>query len=154
MGSGKASKTASAPAHSTQKPTYFLSADNFDDFWRVASKLTPIIGPPSSRPTSPPPTSSSLSRPQSTDPVSQPDRDSAYSMRNVPIRIYLPDGPVLQELTPPLLEDGAFALPSFLWIHRFKSFRFRHAIYVEGLCLEASSPSFSPTTADASPISP
>lgn len=75
-------------------------------------------------------------------------------MRNVPIRIYLPEGPVLQELTPPLLEDGTFALLSFLFIHRFESLHFRHAIHVEGLCLEASSSPFSPTAADASPISP
>lgn len=27
-------------------------------------------------------------------------------MRNVPVRIYLPDGPVLQDLVPPVLEDG------------------------------------------------
>ncbi|KAF9529306.1 autophagy protein Apg5-domain-containing protein [Crepidotus variabilis] len=79
---------------------------NFDDFWRVASKLTPIAsGTPSSRPTSPPP-GSALSRPGTSDPTTQSDRDSAYSMRNVPIRMYLPDGPVLQELAPPILEDG------------------------------------------------
>ena len=27
-------------------------------------------------------------------------------MRNVPVRIYLPDGPVLQDLVPPVLDDG------------------------------------------------
>lgn len=27
-------------------------------------------------------------------------------MRNVPVRMYLPDGPILQELAPPVLEDG------------------------------------------------
>ena len=30
------------------------------------------------------------------------------NVRNVPVRIYLPDGPVLQDLVPPRLEDGAF----------------------------------------------
>jgi hypothetical protein len=35
-----------------------------------------------------------------------PDRDGAYSVRSVPVRMYLPDGPVMQELVPPLLEDG------------------------------------------------
>ena len=80
--------------------------DSFDDFWRVAAKLTPTAGPPI-RSTSPQPTGSALSRPQSSDNNNAPpDRDGAYSMRNVPIRLYLPDGPVLQELAPPSLEDG------------------------------------------------
>ncbi|KDR75414.1 hypothetical protein GALMADRAFT_249466 [Galerina marginata CBS 339.88] len=78
---------------------------SFDDFWRVASKLMPTTGPPT-RSTSPTPTGSSLSRPISTEPTNAPDRDGAYSMKSVPVRIYLPDGPVLQELAPPLLEDG------------------------------------------------
>jgi autophagy-related protein 5 len=44
------------------------------------------------------------------------DREGAYSMRSVPVRIYLPDGPVIQEVAPPLREDGKFfhILPSFL----------------------------------------
>jgi autophagy-related protein 5 len=29
-------------------------------------------------------------------------------MRSVPVRIYLPDGPVVQELAPPLMDDGLF----------------------------------------------
>lgn len=47
-------------------------------------------------------------RPPSADPGSTaaPDRDGAYSVRSVPVRIYLPDGPVLQDLVPPALEDG------------------------------------------------
>ena len=36
------------------------------------------------------------------------DRDGAYSIRSVPVRMYLPDGPVIQEVAPPLLEDGKF----------------------------------------------
>jgi autophagy-related protein 5 len=31
-------------------------------------------------------------------------------MRSVPVRIYLPDGPVVQELAPPLMDDGAPSL--------------------------------------------
>ncbi|KAF4621009.1 hypothetical protein D9613_000597 [Agrocybe pediades] len=77
---------------------------SFDDFWRVASKLMPSVGS-SMRPSSPPVPGSSLARPVSTDNVNA-DRDSAYSIRSVPVRIYLPDGPVLQEVAPPLLEDG------------------------------------------------
>ena len=44
------------------------------------------------------------------------DRDGAYSMRSVPVRIYLPDGPVIQEVAPPLREDGKkiHTLSSFL----------------------------------------
>lgn len=46
-------------------------------------------------------------RPPSADPQgATPDRDGAYNVRSVPVRIYLPDGPVLQDLVPPLLEDG------------------------------------------------
>lgn len=46
------------------------------------------------------------SRPPSADPAGPPDRDGAYNVRSVPVRIYLPDGPVIQDLVPPLLEDG------------------------------------------------
>lgn len=55
-------------------------------------------------------------RPPSADPGSNgaPDRDGAYSVRSVPVRIYLPDGPVMQDLVPPLLEDGAYPLLCFV----------------------------------------
>ncbi|CAA7259270.1 unnamed protein product [Cyclocybe aegerita] len=81
-----------------------IKEHSFDDFWRVASKLTPVVGT-TPRSTSPAPTSS-ISRPISTDPNPPPDRDSAYSMRSIPVRMYLPDGPILQEVAPPLIEDG------------------------------------------------
>jgi len=45
-------------------------------------------------------------RPPSADPQGIPDRDGAYNVRSVPIRLYLPEGPVLQDLAPPVLEDG------------------------------------------------
>ncbi|KAL0956060.1 hypothetical protein HGRIS_002229 [Hohenbuehelia grisea] len=78
---------------------------NFDDYWRVASKVTPTTAPTRSQ--SPPPSSASVhGRPPSADPGAMPDRDGAYSVRSVPVRVYLPDGPVLQDLVPPLLEDG------------------------------------------------
>ena len=84
----------------------FASADNFDDYWRVASKVTPTTLP--ARPGSPPAAQSSSmhTRPPSADPQGAPDRDSAYTVRSVPIRLYLPEGPVLQDLAPPVLEDG------------------------------------------------
>lgn len=45
-------------------------------------------------------------RPPSADPAGPSDREGAYNVRSVPVRIYLPDGPVLQDLVPPILEDG------------------------------------------------
>lgn len=90
-------------------------ADNFEEYWRVASKVTPTTTP--TRPQSPPPgNSTSLhSRPPSVDPNtgSAPDRDGAYNVRSVPVRIYLPEGPILQDLVPPTLEDGAYTDISF-----------------------------------------
>ena len=101
--------------------------DNFDDYWRVASKVTPSTLPPSNRPISPtgphstlnrlaseqgvPSSSASMhTRPPSADPQDggrdREKSDSAWSVRSVPVRVYLPEGPVLQELVPPLMEDG------------------------------------------------
>lgn len=80
--------------------------DNFDDFWRVAAKIFPtpaplpvVLAPPASQSVMP-------SRPPSADPANPPDRDGAYNVRSVPVRIYLPDGPVLQDLVPPVTEEG------------------------------------------------
>jgi len=81
-----------------------IKEHNFDDYWRVASKVTPTTVPTRSQ--SPPPGSMHM-RPPSVDPGTAspaPDKDGASSVRSVPIRIYLPDGPVLQELAPPLLD--------------------------------------------------
>lgn len=39
-----------------------------------------------------------------------PDRDGAYNVRSVPVRLHLPDGPVMQDVVPPTLEDGALGL--------------------------------------------
>jgi len=50
-------------------------------------------------------------RPPSIDAGGVPEKDSAYAVRCVPVRIYLPDGPFIQEPVPPLLEDG-------MYIHR------------------------------------
>lgn len=49
-------------------------------------------------------------RPPSADPAGAPERDGAYNVRSIPVRVYLPDGPVLQDLVPPLLEDGELLL--------------------------------------------
>ncbi|KAF8070272.1 autophagy protein Apg5-domain-containing protein [Lyophyllum atratum] len=91
---------------------------NFDHYWRVATKVTPTAA--SARPHSPTPTTtvSLHSRPPSADPAGQPERDGAYNVRSVPARIYLPDGPVLQDLVPPILEDGSSTtLSHFLTTH-------------------------------------
>lgn len=55
-------------------------------------------------------------RPPSIDAGGVPERDSAYTVRCIPVRIYLPDGPFIQELVPPLLEDGGhlFLSPQFI----------------------------------------
>lgn len=96
-----------------------IRSHDFDEYWRVAAKITPTTVP-SARPASPtPPGAGSLhTRPPSADPGSgggvAPDRDGATSVRNVPIRIYLPDGPVLQDLVPPVLEDGTCCVGAVL----------------------------------------
>lgn len=91
-----------------------VTIDNFEEYWRVASKVTPTTTP--NRPTSPPPGGAATmhTRPPSVDPNTgaAPDRDGAYNVRSVPVRIYLPDGPVLQDLVPPVLEDGESRLSS------------------------------------------
>jgi len=94
-----------------------IKEHNFDDYWRIAAKITPTTTP--ARPHSPPPASASLhSRPPSTDPSGAPDRDGAYTVRSVPVRIYLPDGPILQDLAPPVLENGSNnTLGNFLITH-------------------------------------
>lgn len=87
--------------------------DNFDDYWRVASKVTPMSGPHRSQSPGPLPSSTSMhTRPPSAEPSGMSDREGAYNVRNVPVRLYLPDGPVLQGLVPPMLEDGKPCLKS------------------------------------------
>lgn len=51
-------------------------------------------------------------RSQSTDPGV--DRDGAYGVRSVPIRIHLPDGPVLQDIVAPMNDQGLFFFWRFL----------------------------------------
>lgn len=117
-----------------------VRSHNFEDFWRIGSKIfpttTPLSAHSSNNPNgastmnSPPPTlippnltnNSTLvpSRPPSADPAGQPiaDRDGAYTVRSVPVRIFLPDGPVLQELVQPVIEEGrAHTLRHFLRTH-------------------------------------
>ncbi|KZT56569.1 hypothetical protein CALCODRAFT_550715 [Calocera cornea HHB12733] len=75
---------------------------NFDNFWKVASKTFPH----------PNPSSPSLG---STPPTPNPDgsgagtTNDAYAVRSVPIRLFLPDSPALQDLYPPLMDNGVHA---------------------------------------------
>ncbi|KAF8210084.1 autophagy protein 5 [Mycena galopus ATCC 62051] len=96
-----------------------IKEHNFDDYWRVAAKVTPTTAP-GNRPQSPGPPPSSVSmhgRPPSAD-AGPPERDGAYNVRSVPVRVYLPDGPVIQDLVPPILEDGTpHTLARFLSTH-------------------------------------
>jgi len=106
---------------------------NFDDFWRVASKIFPV--PTAFVPTLhdaplPSPSPSHVSnftstqsqiqaqtRPASTDPATgqHQDRDGAYNVRSIPVRVYLPSGgPVLQDLVPPIAEEGRESKPNTL----------------------------------------
>jgi autophagy-related protein 5 len=69
-------------------------------------------------------------RPPSADTVSAPDKDGAYNVRSVPARIYLPDGPVLQDLVPPSLENG------------------QHLVYLVHICKLTSNQGLSHTLSD------
>ncbi|KAH8828481.1 autophagy protein Apg5-domain-containing protein [Flagelloscypha sp. PMI_526] len=95
-----------------------IKEHNFEEYWRVASKVTPYTTPTRSQSPVPPQSSTSMvNRPPSTDPAgpSTTDREGAYNVRSVPVRIYLPEGPVLQDLAPPNLEDGSpHTLDNFL----------------------------------------
>jgi autophagy-related protein 5 len=94
--------------------TEVVALDNFDDYWRVASKVIPTTAPTRPQSPGPPPSSASTvhTRPPSADQAVPSDRDGAYNVRSVPVRIYLPDGPVLQDLVPPVLDDGDIFSPS------------------------------------------
>ncbi|KIY65911.1 autophagy-related protein [Cylindrobasidium torrendii FP15055 ss-10] len=88
---------------------------NFDDYWRVASKITPASGPHRTQSPAQPPNSVSMhTRPPSAEPTGAPDKEAAYNVRNVPVRVYLPDGPVLQGPVPPMLDDAPNTLANYL----------------------------------------
>jgi len=85
-----------------------IKEHNFEEYWRVASKVTPTTTPLRSHSPTPQSSTSLHTRPPSADPNSggAPDRDGAYNVRSVPVRLYLPDGPVLQGLVSPIFDDG------------------------------------------------
>ncbi|GFZ47638.1 Autophagy protein 5 [Saitozyma sp. JCM 24511] len=81
--------------------------DDYDLYMRMASRVLPLPIPP--------PSPASHSRPPSTDPSANssggggggPKAESAYTVRALPIKIYLPDNaPVVQEVITPLNLDG------------------------------------------------
>lgn len=53
-----------------------------------------------------------VNRPPSADPAGPSERDGAYNVRSVPVRLYLPDGPVMQGLVPPMMDDSGFFVTS------------------------------------------
>ncbi|ORY31047.1 autophagy protein Apg5-domain-containing protein [Naematelia encephala] len=78
--------------------------DDYDLYMRVASRVLPLPVQSASAA----PTSSNPPRPASTDPGSSgPKTESAYTIRALPLKIYLPDNaPVIQEIVPPVGPDG------------------------------------------------
>lgn len=108
----KERKFSSTHSLSPYQRSHPCPTDNFDEYWRVASKVTPTVTP---APQSPPPPSSAASA----DQAASFDRESAYSVRSVPVRIYLPNGPVIQELAPALLEDGKPISPTGILISMY-----------------------------------
>ncbi|KAJ3807054.1 autophagy protein Apg5-domain-containing protein [Lentinula edodes] len=84
-----------------------IKEHNFDDYWRVASKVTPTTAPTRAQSPAPPSSSASMvNRPPSADPGGPSERDGAYNVRSIPVRLYLPDGPVIQDLVPPMVDDN------------------------------------------------
>ena len=107
MGCGRGSESVIFLPFSAIDSLTLLPEDNFEEYWRVASKVTPTVSLVRSQSPPPaPPPPSMHSRPPSADQGGTPDKDGAYNVRSVPVRLYLPDGPVIQDLVPPLLEDG------------------------------------------------
>lgn len=125
----------------------------------MASKIFPV--PSLIPPALPTPSGEAHPRSQSTDPGGQPssfDKDGAYNVRSVPVRIYLPDGPVLQDIMQPLNESGSFVFlyslflrPSFhvacrvsssvLFQGSLMSFTYDRAVGSDGRFMSVCSPS-------------
>lgn len=115
--------------------------DNFDEYWRIASKVTPSATP---APSFGSPGSAPMHvRPPSIDAGGVPERDSAYTVRCVPVRIYLPDGPFIQELVPPLLEDGRQQLLDSSRTIPFTPLLHRHTAYPLSLLVNPSASTIS-----------
>lgn len=128
-GKGFASVSRSRHARAAFLPSY-LCPDNFEDYWRVASKITPTaspfpfpIGPNSPHHQHSTSTLSSRTAVPGDSSLGGKDSsatDSAYTVRSIPARIFLPDhGPVLQELVAPLVAETGTptTLRQFLSLH-------------------------------------
>ncbi|KAF8605558.1 autophagy protein 5 [Ceratobasidium sp. AG-I] len=76
---------------------------NFDDFWKIAGKIFPTTMPGTMSPQTGHHSTTSLHRPTSTEPSEQ---NAAHTVRSIPMKIYLPDGPVLQDQVPPTNSAG------------------------------------------------
>jgi len=116
-------KTSLLPtsSHSTRYPQYDIqktdkTSDDYDLHTRMSSKIFPLPIPlPSSSSTSTTSTTSTTTTPtpnanaskQPSDPSgpSKPTLESTYTVRSLPIKIYLPDNaPVIQEIIPPFID--------------------------------------------------
>ncbi|CAE7200000.1 unnamed protein product, partial [Rhizoctonia solani] len=79
---------------------------NFDDFWKIAGKIFPTTSAPSAQaPSMPHHSSTALHRPSSTG-VEPSEQNAAHAVRSIPMRVILPDGPVLQDQVPPTNPNG------------------------------------------------
>lgn len=79
---------------------------NFDDFWKIVGKIFPTTSAPSAQSTAMAHHSSTaLHRPSSTG-VEPSEQNAAHAVRSIPLRIILPDGPVLQDPVPPTGSNG------------------------------------------------
>lgn len=111
--------------------------DDFDSFSRFASRMLPSATPVPQATTN---NSSIPTHTGTTDPSSTtsngPKVGSAYGVRALPIKIYLPDNaPVIHELIPPLIAEGEFLssscppLPRDNHHYRLKSYhRYHHSV--------------------------
>ncbi|ODN82308.1 hypothetical protein L202_02587 [Cryptococcus amylolentus CBS 6039] len=77
------------------------SADDFESFSKMASKIVPLPIPAPTNQQQP-------SRPPSTDPSGRTTAtESTYATRSVPIKLYLPDNaPAIQDVLSPMDENG------------------------------------------------
>ncbi|CAE7162469.1 unnamed protein product, partial [Rhizoctonia solani] len=94
--------------HSVTKgrPGWNLGRNNFDDFWKISGRIFPTTSVPSAQaPSTPHHSSTALHRPSSTG-VELSEQNAAHAFRSIPIRVVLPDGPVLQDQVPPTNPNG------------------------------------------------
>ncbi|EJU04467.1 hypothetical protein DACRYDRAFT_76943 [Dacryopinax primogenitus] len=73
---------------------------NYDNFWKIGSKILPNPNPPSPLLNSSPPTPN----PDGTGAATT--TNDAYAVRSIPLRLFLPNAPVIQDLCSPVTQNG------------------------------------------------